>query len=140
MSRANIIEKLYAFVAFIMNYLYRRFSEWIPLVIAFFMWYLSPSIIHKYYPKAAEDDGGLIQAVIFSGVQYLVAVTLSWIALRSVFPKIGRYVDGPFGNDLQYMHNSDNLVNRKFAMIMTVVVFGIYFLGAIWIFSTCLKL
>ncbi len=114
----------------ILTFLLKRCNEYLPLLIALPIWWFSGSVTRLIDPTAAVDDAGLFQALVFGIVLYFAACAFSWMAMRIVFPVIGKFVDDYIGT--VFINKADNQQKLWFALVL----FGIYFIGAIIIFSS----
>ena len=110
----------------------KRWNEYIPFLLALPIWWISGFITRVIDPTAGTDDLGLFQALVFGLVIYFAACTFSWIALRTIFPKIGVYVDDMLGKEFEESNASDKWERLWFSLIM----FAIYFIGAIIILTS----
>lgn len=109
----------------------KRWNEFLPFLLALPIWWLSGFVTRMIDPAAGTDDLGLFQALVFGLVIYFAACTFSWIALRTIFPIIGKYVDDLLGKEFEDSGSSDRWDRLWFSLIM----FAIYFIGAIIILT-----
>jgi len=63
-------------------------------------------------------------------VLFYAATAFCWIGLHFMFPRISDYIDGDFKTDFSLNATE----SRK--LWISVVIFGIYFLGAVIIFAS----
>lgn len=107
----------------------KRWNEYLPFLVALPAWWFSSKITRLIDPTAAVDDAGLFQALIFGVVLYFGACAFSWAAMRTVFPIIGKWVDDMMGVTF-------TAVKRETQLMVAVVMFAIYFIGAVVIFAS----
>lgn len=107
----------------------KRWNEYMPLLAALLVWLIIGPIIRVFDPSAGIDDAGLMQALVFGLVIYFAACVFSWIALRLVFPLIGRFVD-------ELMESTFNVsTNKEFQLWYVLALFAVYFIGAVIVLS-----
>ena len=110
--------------------IFKRWNEYLPLLIALPTWWFSSYVTRLIDPTAAVDDAGLFQALVFGLVLYFAACAFSFMAMRVVFPVLGRFVDDYMGS--VFINKIDD-TNRIWTAL---VLFAIYFFGAIIIFAS----
>ncbi|MGQ1889134.1 hypothetical protein ACT29H_01700 [Thermophagus sp. OGC60D27] len=110
----------------------KRWNEYVPFLAALVAWALSGPVLRMIDPTAGVDDAGLFQALLFGLVIYYAATAFSWVALRIIFPEIGRFVDNYLGQ-LFSVHT-----NNTFRLWYSLALFAVYFLGAVIIFTSVL--
>jgi len=117
----------------ILKVIVKRGNEYLPLLIALPIWWFSGLLTRMIDPTAGVDDAGLFQALIFGIVLYFAACAFSWLAMRIVFPIIGRFVDDKMG------HIFSEGTDKKHQLWFALALFGIYFFGAIIIFASVVQ-
>lgn len=110
----------------------KRWNEYVPFLAALVAWALSGPVLRMIDPTAGVDDAGLFQALLFGLVIYYAATAFSWVALRIIFPEIGRFVDNYLGQ-LFSVHT-----NNTFRLWYSLALFAVYFWGAVIIFTSVL--
>ena len=108
--------------------IFKRGGEYIPFIVSLIVWGIAGPIIRLISPTAGVDDAGLVQALIFGLVLFFAACAFSWFALRIVFPGIGKFVDDLLSDALA-------LTDTNTRIWASIIVFAIYFFGAIIILS-----
>lgn len=107
----------------------KRHNEYLPFIMSIIVWALLGPIVRHIDPSAGVDDLGFLQALVFGLVLFYAATAFSWVAMRIIFPQIGRYVDEWLGEMFSVQGD------HRFKMWFSLAVWFAYFLGAILIFS-----
>jgi uncharacterized membrane protein len=110
----------------------KHWNEYIPFVVALIVWAFSGTILRMIDPTAGVDDAGLFQALVFGLVMYFAATAFSWVALRIVFPNIGKFVDDYLGQIFS-VHT-----NNTFRLWFSLAMFAVYFFGAVIVLTSVL--
>jgi hypothetical protein len=114
----------------ILKSIFTRWNEYLPFAIALPAWWFSSYLTRLIDPTAGVDDAGLFQALTFGLVLYFAACAFSFMAMRIVFPVIGKFIDDYLGS--VFITKIPNETKTYVALIL----FAVYFFGAIIIFSS----
>jgi len=109
--------------------LLKRYNEYLPLLLALPVWWLSKYFTRWIDPTAGVDDAGLFQALIFGIVLYFAAQACAWFSMRMAFPTIGEFIDKYIAG--VFIKKIDD----KTRLWVAVSLFALHFLGAVIIFS-----
>lgn len=104
--------------------IFRRLSEWLFIVIAFFIWAFSAPFIRLMDPTAAIFDSGVFQALIYSVVGLFIFITVDWFILWFRFPGIYHFLDKRFSRTFK------NLTEWQQTKVSLFVFFAFLFLLA----------
>jgi hypothetical protein len=114
----------------IFKYVFKRWNEYLPFIVAIPAWWFSSYLTRLIDPTAAVDDAGLLQALVFGVVLFFAACAFSFAALRIVFPVVGKFIDDYLGSVFI------TKVSNETKMYTAIIMFAVYFFGAIIIFSS----
>ncbi|MGY4385638.1 hypothetical protein ACVWYN_002684 [Pedobacter sp. UYP24] len=74
-------------------------KEYIALIMAFVVFFISPYLLKMIDPTAGAYDAGVLQVIIMAIVQFAVFQAVTWSVVKNIWPAIGLYMKNFFNNE-----------------------------------------
>lgn len=96
----------------------KTLKEYSALVVTIALFFVIPYVLRWIDPTTASFDPGVLHTVFAALVMYAIYQAVTWSITKTLWPGIGRYMKGSFGDDF------DNLKPQPKILISM----GLYFI------------